>query len=250
MPQSGETSKRSTGSRGMELLTLYSVESPANHTHLQEKGKGNLTTVIFGPILSGLLAKWDPNSCWWRTSQVSLFPNEDVGGRELLSTKMGKEQLGGGRNLNRQPSDAYVESWPKSGMTRNGCLYRLRQYRPRIKGGECGSSLTRRIWPTPTTDDAHNIKGRDKQGEYTSLTRDVRATTYPTPRASEWKGTGPPGSKSQKYRRVGMKESLNLKKQNTEEKDLWLRGMDGFHKWRLSLWCAWHNFWQEFNVRY
>ena len=27
----------------------------------------------------------------------------------------------------------------------------------------------------------------------------------------------------------------------------WLRGMDGFLRWRLSLWAVWRNFWQQRN---
>lgn len=56
----------------------------------------------------------------------------------------------------------FSETWPQSGTTRNGIAYRLPPLALRTNESESG------LWPTP--------------------------------RASEWKGTGPIGSKSQAYR--------------------------------------------------
>jgi len=56
------------------------------------------------------------------------------------------------------------------------------------------------LWSTPTTFDAHNIKGERKKssgGQIEPLQQQVRL--WPTPRASEYKGCGPVGSKSYKH---------------------------------------------------
>tara|TARA_Y100000310_G_scaffold257168_1_gene265197 strand:+ start:56 stop:544 length:489 start_codon:yes stop_codon:yes gene_type:complete len=54
------------------------------------------------------------------------------------------------------------------------------------------------LWSTPTAFDAHNIKGKRKNnpsgGQIEPLQQQVRM--WPTPRASEYKGCGPVGSKS------------------------------------------------------
>ena len=53
------------------------------------------------------------------------------------------------------------------------------------------------MWPTPT------VYGNNNRHGITSKAGDGLATAakmYPTPRASEWKGTGPLGSRSHKYR--------------------------------------------------
>lgn len=62
-----------------------------------------------------------------------------------------------------------------------------------------------RLWPTPmATDGAKNVRtvegaqARIEAGKQVELDAAVRL--WPTPRASEWKGTGPIGSKSHEYR--------------------------------------------------
>ena len=89
---------------------------------------------VFGENMRESFASYDLDTSSWRTSALSLF-----GGSTLFS-----------------------ETWPRSGMMRNGTCCRLQPLAPHT--GENGSGL------------------------------------WPTPRASEWKGTGPLGSKSHKHR--------------------------------------------------
>lgn len=61
-----------------------------------------------------------------------------------------------------EPSGVFSETWPRSGSMRNGVAYELPMWVPATDGSECSSLLG-------------------------------------IPRASEWKGTGPKGSKSQRH---------------------------------------------------
>jgi len=168
-----------------------------------------------------------------------------------------------------------------------------------------GLSQVVAMWPTPTANDNDNRRSKPTPAELEgrhgwslkSAVVDAGSTVpnkrWPTPRSTEWKGTGPPGSKSQLHRlkkkyldatiqhaevgeedtseRVpplnpdwvdllmgwpmgwsslgglmdGMRESRNSQMPKREETGLVCRGMAGYHKWRSSLWVAWHNFWQQ-----
>ena len=125
----------------------------------------------FGRSTPDSLASYDPATCSWRTSQLSLL--EDLG--ECL------------------------ETWPRSGMTRSGTAYRLRPLVPLI-GGIASGSL-----PTPVANDqgrtpeAHMaMKRRMPGGERKTITslavlarNDFRQAdgrvVLPTPTASEHK---------------------------------------------------------------
>ena len=96
----------------------FAEGSPARTSALQERaqdwpasGRG------YGAITPDLLARYDPASSSWRTSQHSL-----LGGLETFS-----------------------ETWPRSGMMRNGTAFRLQPLAPLT--GEIGSGLL----ATPTT---------------------------------------------------------------------------------------------------
>ena len=77
-------------------------------------------------------AQHDPHTSSWKTSRVSLLD----GGWE-----------------------SYLETWPPSGMTRNGQAYRLPPLVPRTSVGE---SL---LWPTPTARDWRSDKGKQTDQE-------------------------------------------------------------------------------------
>ena len=70
-PLYGMTSKPLTGDRGTEP-TSSPQDSPANHTVWQGV-ETSTTTETSGPIHSGSLAKWHPDSSCWRTYQVSMW---------------------------------------------------------------------------------------------------------------------------------------------------------------------------------
>ena len=124
MLPSGTTSSPSTGDPGVDAWILSLAASPANLTALQGREKlpeDCLTTETSGPIRSDSLARWDQASSSWRTSQASLFQMED------------------GQHM----GEPWSESFPKSGMTRSGCLYPLPK-RERPTSGSGGG-----LWPTP-----------------------------------------------------------------------------------------------------
>ena len=84
------------------------------------------------------------------------------------------------------------------------------------KSGD-GLATAVRLWPTPTRDSAHERTVKYAQGG-TPLTMAVRL--WPTPRASEYKGTGPIGSKSHDHR---LKRGyLDSTVQDTEGRTGWL----------------------------
>lgn len=58
-----------------------------------------------------------------------------------------------------------------------------------------------RLFPTPTAQDNAQVRGVGKTvGTKRGTTLGGFARMWPTPRASEWKGTGPLGSKSHNHR--------------------------------------------------
>ena len=79
-----------------------------------------------------LLASYNPDTRSWKTSQTSLVATGDDG------------------------LDEFLETWPRSGMTRNGIAYQLPRLAPTIT--EIGSGY----WPTPTAneDAAGTPKGK------------------------------------------------------------------------------------------
>lgn len=71
----------------------------------------------------------------------------------------------------------------------------------RVRGGVSDSQRTREKWPTPKSSRSgpdYARVNRPRSGGDDLATAVAR--TWPTPRASEWKGVGPLGSKSQEYR--------------------------------------------------
>jgi hypothetical protein len=78
--------------------------------------------VAFGQSTSDWFARYDLDTCLWRTSRVSLFGEWEE----------------------------YSETWPPSGSMQNGRCYRRVRWVPHIHGKECS------YWHTPTVED----KGR------------------------------------------------------------------------------------------
>ena len=81
---------------------------------------------VFGPSSLGSLVSFDPDTCSWRTFQLSLI----------------------------EDSDECLETWPRAGMTRSGIAYRLSPSVPLISVIGSGSSRMRvdtgeGLWPTP-----------------------------------------------------------------------------------------------------
>ena len=124
-----------------------------------------------GPTPSASYLRWEPNGSFWRTFQASLWEMED------------------GHHMGAPWSD----SWPRSGMTRNGELFLLPMRERHINGTDGGSSPTSK-WLTPTAADQRRgskedwRKYRDEgQTSGARLRNQVAVsegqTLWPTPRA-------------------------------------------------------------------
>jgi len=119
------------------------------------------------------LAGYDQKSSSWRMFQPSLL----------------------------EESEPFSGRWPRSGIVLNGIAYQLDTLAHRTKGTASGL-LESGMWPTPKSQvsgpDYARVNRPRSGGD--DLATSVARTMWPTPRASEWKGTGPLSSKSHKYR--------------------------------------------------
>ena len=131
----------STGDRGVDEWISSLAVSPASPTPSQGSAEEQPTSVIYGPTQGGSFARYDPDSCSWRTYQACL-----LGGWE-----------------------EYSESLPKTGLMRNGQLYRLQTLVRRTCGSGSG------LWPTPSAQEP-GWKHR------TPLDKDGNPPTHPNQR--------------------------------------------------------------------
>lgn len=114
-----------------------------------------------GPSSTESFSWFDPDTCSWRTSQVSFLP------------------MGG------TPCPKYSGTWPQAGTMQNGRVYQRRQLVPRTFG--TGSSS----WRTPGVMDCFGpikrkgkkLKGRSSTDPQVGLADQVQV--WPTPRAQE-----------------------------------------------------------------
>src|SRR5215469_11587236 len=119
----------------------------------------------YGPNMPDSLANYDRDTRSWRTSQRSLF-----GGFSELS-----------------------ETWPRSGMTRNGRLYPLPTWGRRTSASASGSSLTHKPThhvPTPTASDyiertCTSVQSPLNYETNKSVTLDRWVRMWPTPQAHD-----------------------------------------------------------------
>ena len=153
----------------MELpSTPFAAGSPAKTSALQERAQDlPVNARGYGQSTPALLASFDPSLSSWKTSQRCFI--------EGLAT--------------------YSETWPRSGMTRNGIAYRLAPLVPLTDGTASGS------WPTPTAnsyeiadvqallDRRERVKQQKKNGNGFGLTlaQAVKVRMWPTPTARDWK---------------------------------------------------------------
>lgn len=101
----GLTLQLLTESRGEELLMLFLADFHAKTFHQQEKVlESKAQEVDYGSNLKGLLAKYDPESCMWKTAQCSLFADLEL----------------------------FLETWPRWGSMRNGECWERPAW-----GGDC-----------------------------------------------------------------------------------------------------------------
>jgi hypothetical protein len=185
-------------------LTPSVAASPAKTLAMLESALAlKVKGLVCGESTGDLLARYDPASSSWRTSQACL-----VSGWEPFS-----------------------ETFPRSGMTLSGIAYQLAPSAPLTGGTGSGLLPTPRAndaekrgeiandarnglpaaakyWPTPRQSDhkgavtaTNTTKRRMETGQANLPEAVVEAQRmWPTPRASEFKGTGPVGSKSHAHR--------------------------------------------------
>jgi hypothetical protein len=96
-----ETSNKSTGKQFSDQ-TSSAVDTLANPLAQQAKNKAKTTQNTCGPNISQPFAHYDPNSQSWKTLQITL--SGDL--------------------------EQFSQTWPRSGMTRNGIAYQLQPLAP------------------------------------------------------------------------------------------------------------------------
>lgn len=145
------------GNLGEELLTWYRAgflaktsASPGMEPESTENGADS------GERWPGSLAKYDPDTCSWKTAQRSLLGDSE-------------------------PSSV---TWPRSGLMLDGQCWELQRLTLTTTGKDSG------YWPTPTVCGNYNRKGASKtSGD--GLATAVMKRMYPTATATAYKGWSP-----------------------------------------------------------
>lgn len=125
----GMTFSPLTDDLGVEVLTWCQAASRARTSASLARGQESAASdPECGPTWRGWLAKYDPDSCSWRTAQQSLV----------------------------EDSAECLETFPRWGMTRGGLLWE----QPTL--GLSTSEIASGLWPTPTVSGNYNRKGASK----------------------------------------------------------------------------------------
>ena len=154
----GTTLEALTENDGEALLTWFLADSHARTLASREKGVESMATdQDYGHLCRESFAKYDQNSCSWKTRQRSLFG-------DLMS---------------------YSETWPRWGLMRDGVAYQQDSAAPPTKGTEYGS------WGTPTASDwkgtcsGSEFTQRKKQFDQLTQGTQKDGSIYPNPTAYE-----------------------------------------------------------------
>ncbi len=151
--RSGMTCAPLTVTLGEELLTWFLAASRARTSALPAAATAwTENAADSGERWRAWFAKWNPASCEWRTAQCSLL----------------------------EDSEPFSETWPRSGLMRDGTCYQLPTAAPTIFANASGSLL-----PTLTVCGNYNAKGASN-GLATAL-----AKRLPTLLASDAAKGGP-----------------------------------------------------------
>lgn len=157
LSQFGMTRELSTDGRGVERLISSLPDSHASHSATPANNAARPMIEMDGPTPLESLAKYDPESHGWKTSVLSFH----------------------------YPTGApYSGTWPRSGMTRDGVLYRLPMPVRRTDGNDCG------VWPTPQNHDAmpgysHRVKRFGTKHGGRNLNDEAVSATWPTTQDAE-----------------------------------------------------------------
>ena len=119
--ESATTASDALGSTQMSLLPASPAKTSASGTPPEKASVDR--GLDSGGNAPELLAKFDPSSYCWKTSQHCL----------------------------QGDLETFSEIWPRSGMTRSGIAYRLPTLAPLIDATGCG------LWPTPAARDGKDL---------------------------------------------------------------------------------------------
>lgn len=125
-------------------------------------------------------ARFDRDSCLWRTPQCSLLADLDV----------------------------FSETWPRAGMMRRGWCWELQMSELRMSARESGFS--RMTWLTPMALDGmrstmklESLAKHWEKHPNSNLAEQVAARMLPTPMANDAKNNGGPGQQARKSPQLG-----------------------------------------------
>jgi len=175
----GMTFKPLTADRGAELLTSYLADFHVKTFHQQEKAPESTDlNQGCGATWLELLARYDPATSLWKTPQCSLF----------------------------EDSEPSLETWPRWGLMHDGVSYQQQTLTLRTKEIESGfwpmpttqglnggsgsrKLLSRKIWPTPRSNDAKKGGDFDDMNPRNGLPAAVKR--WPTPVKSDYSARRP-----------------------------------------------------------
>lgn len=201
----GLTCAALTADRGEALLTWYRAGFPVKTSASPERAQASTASApACGPTWRASLARFDRASSTWRTAQQSLLGD----------------------------SDECSPTWPRSGMTVDGQCWELMKLAPPtnvIASGlwlptpctvDTGSMFNRSdspnaalrptlgamakysLWPTPDASmgtggrtSANFPTGKRASGTKQQITLNDAVKWWPTPCASDWKGSSKPGQR-------------------------------------------------------
>lgn len=181
-------------------LTQSVAASPAKTLAMLESALAlKVKGLVCGENTGDLLARYDQGSSSWRTSQACL-----VSGWEPFSETFPRSGMMLSGTVYQPPPSA-----PLTGGTGSGLLPTPRANDAEKRGeiandARNGLPAAAKYWPSPQARDYRSVTGREhlqRDNAFQNLNvAAVYSTMWPTPRASEFKGTGPVGSKSHAHR--------------------------------------------------
>lgn len=149
-----------TGVHGEELLTWYREAFLARTSALPAAGQeSTASAAVCGEKWPGSLAKYDRDTCSWKTAQLSLLGD----------------------------SEQSLVTWPRSGLMLDGQCWELPTLERRTDASESG------YWPTPVAMDSGSGRYNTSPGSTNkrpTLALMARKKLWPTPQASDNRDRG------------------------------------------------------------
>lgn len=202
---SGETLPSSPNKHTFTPWTSSVVDSPASLFLWLEPEEGTLMSAGSGTPFAKLSPLPNQPTCWLKMSQGSY------------------------QRMTDGSLEQWSETWPRWGMIVNGVAFQ----QPPLISRTCDTeSSSLRLIPTPQASDAMRkgadyAKQKNKRGGADDL-QTAMIKLLATPRASDWKDCGDPGSKSQVHMLGKQYLSAQVKKTGELLNPLFVEAMMGF----------------------